>query len=74
MTIVLVNLLKVVRAMKVLVQLGPTGPTGAIVPLTVMGVSNREPGIVSMVQKVIVPEMILTNKNAIDNRVQTLGL
>ena len=58
----------------VLVQLGPTGPTGVIVLLIVMGVFNLEPETVSMVQKVIVPETILTNKNAIDNHVRNLEL
>ena len=64
-----VNHLKVIHAMRVDVQLGPIGPIGVIVLLTVTGVSNQEPENVLMAEKVIVPGMPLMKKNATYNRV-----
>ena len=55
--------------MKVHVHLGQVGPAGAIALLNVMAAVSREPGLVSMERRATVQDLLLTNNNAIDKRV-----
>ena len=67
------NQFRLVRAMKVHVQIGPIGLVGVTVLLTAAVVSKLEAVIVSMLQKRIVQDRQMMNNNAIDNPVMDSG-
>ena len=66
------NLLRLKRAMKVHVRYGPIGPGGVNVLLFVTVVLNPETGLVLVVQRKIVRDLVPTNNNAIFNPVLSL--
>ena len=66
------TLLKLKLAMKAHVQFGQIGPAGVTVLLSVTVVFNPETGLVSVVQRKIVRDLVPMNNNAIFNPVLSL--